>query len=64
MVKISVSLLSMRDNLKEKIEKLNDSDIDYIHLDIMDNKFVPYKSYTYDEIKTIVSRINKPLMFI
>ncbi|MDD3453573.1 MAG: ribulose-phosphate 3-epimerase [Bacilli bacterium] len=38
---ISTSILSIKDNLNEKIEKLNKSNTDYIHLDIMDNIFVP-----------------------
>lgn len=61
MVKISASLLSARDNLEKTIEEINNLDIDYIHLDIMDGKFVPNTSFTYEEIKTIVSSINKPL---
>ena len=61
MVKISASLLSARDNLEKTIEEMNNLDIDYIHLDIMDGKFVPNTSFTYEEIKTIVSSINKPL---
>lgn len=61
MVKISVSFLSMRENLLENVLKFNDTDIDYVHLDIMDNIFVPYSSYSYDEIKTIVGNTNKPL---
>ena len=61
MVKISASLLSARDNLEKTIEEINNLDIDYIHLDIMDGKFVPNTSFTHEEIKTIVSSINKPL---
>ena len=61
MIKISASLLSARDNLEKTIEDINNLDIDYIHLDIMDGKFVPNTSFTYEEIKTIISSINKPL---
>ena len=61
MVKISASLLSARDNLEKTIEVINDLDIDYIHLDIMDGEFVPNTSFTYDEIKIIASSVNKPL---
>lgn len=61
MVKISASLLSARDNLEKTIEEINDLDIDYIHLDIMDGEFVPNTSFTYDEIKIIASSVNKPL---
>ena len=51
MVKISASLLSARDNLEKTIEEINNLDIDYIHLDIMDGKFVPNTSFTHEEIK-------------
>ena len=61
MTKISASLLSIRDKLKETILEFNDLDIDYIHLDIMDNLFVPYNSFTNDEIKLITTLTNKPL---
>ena len=61
MVKISASLLSARDNLEKTIEEINDLDIDYIHLDIMDGEFVPNTSFTYEEIKIIASSVNKPL---
>ena len=58
---ISVSLLSMRDNLLDYINVLNKEDFDYIHLDMMDGLFVSNKSFTYDEVKLIVENINKPL---
>lgn len=58
---ISVSLLSMRDNLLYYINELNKSDIDYIHLDMMDGLFVSSKSFSYDEVKLIVDNIDKPL---
>ena len=61
MVKVSASLLSIRDKLKETTIEFNDLDIDYIHLDIMDNLFVPYNSFTNDEIKLITTLTNKPL---
>lgn len=60
-MKISASLLSMRDDLENKINIINDTDIDYIHLDIMDKKFVPNESYNYEEIKIIASNTKKSL---
>ena len=54
MVKISASLLSARDNLEKTIEEINNLDIDYIHLDIMDGKFVPNTSYTIEDLDYIV----------
>lgn len=60
MTKISASLLSCRDNLENSVKELNDLDIDYIHLDIMDGEFVSNKSFTYEEIKKIVEYSKKP----
>ena len=58
---ISASLLSCKDNLESVTKEFNNLDIDLIHLDIMDGEFVPYTSFTYDQIKTIVNNTNKPL---
>lgn len=57
---ISVSLLSCKENLEKVTKEFNDLDIDLIHLDIMDGEFVPYNSFSYDEIKKIVNNTNKP----
>ena len=42
-MKISASFLSIKNDLKENIEKLDKTTIDYLHLDIMDGKFVNNK---------------------
>lgn len=59
MVKISASLLSARDNLDNMIYILNNLDIDYIHLDIMDGLFVPNTSYTDEQISSIMTNSKK-----
>lgn len=59
-MEISASFLSIKDNLKDNIKKLVDTDIDYLHLDIMDGEFVPNKSWNIDEIKEIIDT-RKPL---
>ena len=61
MTKISASLLSCRDNLVRITKEYNDLDIDFIHLDIMDKKFVPFSSFNDDEINLIVNTTDKPL---
>ena len=39
---ISVSILDCDfSNIEKEINKINNSDSDYIHVDIMDGKFVP-----------------------
>lgn len=59
-MKISASFLSIKDNVKENISNLVDTDIDYLHLDIMDGEFVPNKSFDIEEIKRIID-YRKPL---
>ena len=53
-MKISASFLSIKENLKNNIKKLDNSNIDYLHLDIMDNIFVPNLTWNIDEIKEIL----------
>lgn len=54
-MKISASFLSIKDNIKENISKLTKTNIDYLHLDIMDGQFVKNKTYSVDEIKEIIN---------
>ncbi len=51
-MKISVSILGIKENLQEKINILNNiQDISYLHLDIMDGKFVTNTSDDIDLLK-------------
>ena len=59
-MKIAASYLSIKDNLKENIDKLANCDIDYLHLDIMDGKFVENKTLEFEELKKVISN-KKPL---
>ncbi len=59
-MKISASFLSIKDNLKENIARLTQTDIDYLHLDIMDGSFVLNKTWDIEQIKGIIN-YNKPL---
>jgi len=61
MIKVSASLLSCRDNLESITKEYNNLDIDLIHLDIMDEKFVPFSSFNNNEIDLIANTTNKPL---
>lgn len=59
-MKISASFLSITNQIKEKIEVLDKTDIDYLHLDIMDGKFVNNKTYTLEDIKHLLENTTKP----
>ena len=61
MVKISASILSARNNLENIILELNDLDIDYIHLDIMDGKYVNNTSFNMDDVDLLLNKSNKPV---
>ncbi len=58
---VSASILNQNIKPKELILKINDTDADYIHLDIMDGKFVKEKTWTYSEILNITKTNNKKL---
>lgn len=59
-MKISASYLSIKDNLKENINKLTECGIDYLHLDVMDGKFVENKTLDFEKIEKIINN-KKPL---
>lgn len=58
---ISTSILSIKNNIKDNVKKINQTTTDFIHLDIMDGHFVPNKTWTINEIKPLLSEITKPL---
>lgn len=60
-MKVSVSFLSDKINPAEIIKKANNTDCDYLHVDIMDGKFVENKSFTFGEVKKLVSNSTKKL---
>ena len=49
-MEISVSILKEKDNIDETVKKLNKTDCDYIHLDIMDNTFTDNYSFEISEL--------------
>lgn len=60
-MKVSVSFLS--DNLKpvDVIKMVNNTNADYIHVDVMDGKFVTNKTYTLSEIEKLSNYMKKPM---
>lgn len=59
-MKISTSILNAKDKYNSVIE-LNNTDTNYIHLDIMDGIFVSNKEFTIEEINKISLITKKPL---
>lgn len=55
---LSVSILSLED--KSKIKALAKEEINYIHLDIMDGKYVPNKTMDIEDLKPFLKEVNKP----
>ena len=60
-MKVSVSILSSSIKASDIVKKLDNTKADYIHLDIMDGKFVENKTWTFSEIKKITSYSKLPL---
>ena len=59
---VSASLLSANfSHLGEDIQLLNNSEVDWFHLDIMDGHFVPNFSYGFPVVKAISKESKKPL---
>ena len=62
-IKVSVSILKEKDNIKKVIEKINNTNADYIHLDIMDGSITENKSFSISDFKDI-NEYNKKLLDI
>ena len=59
-MKVSASFLTSK-NIPKDLSKLNDTDVDYIHVDIMDGKFVKNKTMPFREMRHIYEYTSKRL---
>ena len=59
-MKIAASFLSIDENFSENIINLDNTTIDYLHVDIMDGKFVQNKTWSFKDINNMLSNTNKP----
>lgn len=60
-MEVAVSFLKSKYNLDETIDKINKTDADFIHVDVMDGDFVPNKTIDYNKIKNALITANKNL---
>ncbi|MBR4830319.1 MAG: ribulose-phosphate 3-epimerase [Bacilli bacterium] len=60
-MKISVSILKEKDNIKDVIEKINLTDADYIHIDVQDNTYTSNISFPVETLNNISDYNNKKL---
>lgn len=60
-MKVSVSFINSQSKEKETVKKITMTDADYIHLDIMDGKFVATKNYSFNDIVKILDNSVKKL---
>lgn len=52
-MKVGVSIIKSIHTKEKTLEKLLDTNLDYIHLDIMDGKFVPNKTFSKREVNEL-----------
>ena len=60
-MKLSISYLSMEKRTDEEMNKLNQTNADYIHVDIMDGRFVKNQTEDDDQQIAWLREAQKPL---
>jgi len=59
-VQVSASFLGSK-KIGKDLEKLNDTNVDFIHVDVMDGKFVKGKTFSFKEMRKIYKYTSKRL---
>jgi len=60
-MKVGVSFINSDYSLEETIKKIDESDADYIHVDMMDGKFVETENFTVQDLKKMFKDCKKKL---
>ena len=60
-MKVAISFLKSKYDLNKTFSLIEQTDAEYIHVDIMDGKFVNNKTLQYDDLKEYLNRTNKLL---
>ena len=60
-MKVGVSFINSDYSLEETIKRIDESDADYIHVDMMDGKFVETENFTIQDIKKMFKDCKKKL---
>ncbi|MDR2538476.1 MAG: hypothetical protein LBC43_02380, partial [Bifidobacteriaceae bacterium] len=64
MIKVSPSLMCAKfTQLEEYIQLLDQAEVDFFHIDVMDGTFAPNFVFGTDDIRTIRELTNRPLDF-
>ena len=60
-MRVTVSFLTLVKSAKETLKLINATDADYLHIDLMDGKFVEPKVQQVSELKSLLPIVEKPL---
>lgn len=60
-MKVAVSYISSKYKLTDTVKKIDESNADYIHVDLMDGKFVENKNFTIGEVTKLLGNTKKML---
>lgn len=54
-LKIAASILDLSPKTRENLEKIEESGIDFVHIDVMDGKFVSNESFPYEQVRKFIN---------